>query len=88
MFPFLIPISFLVVLYPELNSQAPQMIEEMNNMLTENAGQLGLGSSQLQLLYSSIKMTVDWTLRLAPGIFFTLFLAIVLFAFFYNVNCK
>ena len=81
MFPLLIPLIFLVVFYPELNSQAPLMIEQMQSMFAENAEQLGLGSSQLQLMYASIQKTVEWTLRLTPGIFFTMFLSIVLFSY-------
>ena len=81
MFPFLLPVILLIVLYPQINSQAPQMVDEMHSLFTENAGRLGLNDSQLELLYSSIKTTVDWTLRLAPGILFTMFLGIVLFAY-------
>lgn len=81
MLPFLFPLILLVVYYPELISQAPLMIAEMNAMIDENAAIMGLSGPQLELMYLSIETTVVWVLRLAPGILFTMFITIVFFAY-------
>ncbi len=81
MLPYLLLVAFLVVLYPQLNSQLPLMIGEMQNMLAESAGNLGLSANQQEMMSASIRTTIEWTLRLAPGIFFTVFAAMVLFAY-------
>jgi len=81
MLPFLFPLIILVLYYPELISQGPLMITEMKGMIDENAAVLGLGGSQLKLMYSSIETTVTWAFRLAPGILFTMSMSIVVFAY-------
>jgi len=81
MLPFLFPIALVIILFPELNSQAPEMINQMQNILAKNAGVLGLGNSQLEIMNASITTTVEWTLRLAPGILFTVLISIALFAY-------
>ena len=81
MLPFLIPLILLILFYPELNSQLPQLIDEMHYVLSENAQALGISSAQMQLITSSMEKTLNWTLRLAPGILFTLFMSIVLFGY-------
>jgi uncharacterized protein YybS (DUF2232 family) len=54
---------------------------QMQTFLLENADMLGLKAGQIELLTSSMTTTVTWVLRLAPGIFLTMFISIALFAF-------
>jgi len=81
MIPFLFPVALVIVLFPELNSQAPEMISQMQNMLAENGSLLRMDGSQLEIMNASIKTTFEWMLRLLPGILFTVFISITLFAY-------
>ena len=80
MAPFLLPLALIMVLYPQLTAEAPIIIAEMRRMILGSSGTLGLNAQQQQLLFASLETTVNWMLRLAPGIFLTIFMMLVLFA--------
>jgi hypothetical protein len=81
MVPYMLPMIFLILLYPDLTSHVPTIVETMKSQLTDNAGFLNLGGTNAQQIFSSLETTVYWTIRLAPGIFLTLFTAMVVFSY-------
>lgn len=81
MVPYMLPMIFLILYYPDLTSQVPTLVEVMKNQLTENGNILSLGIANNQQIFSSLETTVYWTIRLAPGIFLTLFTAMAVFSY-------
>lgn len=80
MLPYLLPLAMIVILYPQLTAEAPVLIDEMRRMILGSSGVLGMSAQQQQLMQSSLETTINWVLRLAPGVFFTIFVMLVLFA--------
>lgn len=81
MVPYMLPMIFLILLYPDLTSQVPILVEAMKSQLSENNGFLNLGGANAQQVFSSLETTIYWSIRLAPGIFLTLFIAMVMFSY-------
>lgn len=81
MVPYMLPMIFLISLYPDLASQLPSIVETMKSQLAENNNILSLSIANNQQIFSSLEAVVYWTIRLAPGIFFTLFTAMVVFSY-------
>ena len=79
--PYFFPLFLLVAFYPDLMAQAPAMIKQTKALIDGNAAALKLSGAQLDIMYASIKKTITWMLRLGPGIFFTMAVGIVLFAY-------
>lgn len=80
-FPYLLPIGLLITYYPQLSAQASFIISEILGMIELSAAEFGIAGNELQILYTAIPEIVKWSLRLMPGIFFTLFVSLVFFAY-------
>jgi hypothetical protein len=81
MIPYLIPIGLMIALYPRMIEQAPSLVAQMQAMLEITAKQFGISGSEMEKALVSARQIIEWILRLAPGIFFTMFLGLVLFAY-------
>jgi len=81
MVPYLLPIALLIFYYPQLVEQTPLMVAEMQVMFEQSAGSIGLATGELQILFESMQKIMEWFMRLAPGIFFTMFVSMVFFAY-------
>jgi len=79
--PYLVLVLITVLFYSEINSQTELLISGFQAMMQESAAPLGLAVGELEeMLQMSNKMIV-WTIRLLPGILFTMFAALILFAY-------
>jgi uncharacterized protein YybS (DUF2232 family) len=81
MLPYLAPAIVLIAMYPEINSQMPAMIGELNKQLAISGGMFGMAGEGLNQAISSAQSTFEWIIRLLPGIFITMGAAMVLFAY-------
>ncbi len=80
-FPYLLPIGLMIFYYSQLIAQTPYIISELTGAIESSAAGFGIAASELQALYTAIPEVIKWSLRLMPGIFFTLFVSLVFFAY-------
>jgi hypothetical protein len=80
-FPFLLPIGLMIIYYSQLIAQTPFIVSEITGAIELSAASFGIAASELQMLYAAIPEVINWSLRLMPGIFFTLFVSLVFFAY-------
>ena len=81
MLPYLIPIIALIAFYPYLIAQTPTLVEEIRQQLVAGGGFWGLTGDNLNQAVMAAEKTFELVMRLTPGIFATMFAAIVLFGY-------
>lgn len=81
MFPYLLPVGLLIIYYSQLSARSSFIVSEILGAIELSAAKFGMASNELQILYTAIPEIVKWSLRLMPGIFFTLFVSLVFFAY-------
>ena len=79
--PYLLPIILTIIYYAQLGEQIPAMVAQMQAMLETGAHQLGVSGGELEAMLVSARKVVEWMVRLLPGILFTMFLGLALFAY-------
>jgi len=80
-FPYLLPIGLMIFYYSQLAAQTPFIISEITGAIELSAARFGIAAGELQVVYAAVPEVVKWSLRLMPGIFFTLFVSLVFFAY-------
>jgi uncharacterized protein YybS (DUF2232 family) len=81
MLPYLLPVIALIAFYPYIIAQTPTLLEELHRQLAAGGGIFGLSGSSLDQAVAATQKTFEVIMRLAPGIFFTMFAAIALFGY-------
>ncbi len=75
------PLFLLVILYPQLIAGSETFAREMSQQLAAESAVLGITGADMQSYLASLETVFEWTLKLAPGILATTFVAFVVFAY-------
>jgi len=86
LFPYLLPVGLMIFFYSQLTAQTPFIISEILGAVELSAAGFGMAGSELELLYTAVPEIVKWSLRLMPGIFFTLFVSLAFFAYLISAS--
>ncbi len=79
--PYLVIVLMAILFYSNISSQTELFIAEFQTMMQQSAAQLGLGTGEIAEMMKMSNQVIVWTIRLLPGILFTMFAMLVLFAY-------
>lgn len=79
--PYLVAVLMMVLFYSELSSRTDLFVSEFQALMQESAAPLGVAAGDLEEMLQMSNNVIVWTLRLLPGILFTMFATLILFAY-------
>ena len=79
--PYLLPLALLIIFYPVMMSQMPEIIKQMRNDFLSGGLILGMGGTEMEQVIQSTQKMLEIMLRLSPGIFLTFFVGFAIFSY-------
>lgn len=79
--PYLVTVLIVILFYSEISSQTELIIAEFQTLMQESAVPFNIGAAELEEILEMSNKVIYWTIRLMPGILFTMFAALILFAY-------